>query len=57
MDTVVELLHEAARKFGDKPYLGGKVGDQWKTFGYKESDRLSSAFVQLKITAFSPVAP
>ena len=44
MDTVVELLHKGARDHGDMPYLGGKAGNEWKTFSFKESDRLSSAF-------------
>jgi long-chain acyl-CoA synthetase len=44
METVIELLHEGARKHGDMPYLGGKVGDQWKTCSFREADRLSSAF-------------
>jgi long-chain acyl-CoA synthetase len=44
MNTVVELLHWGAQKYADKPYLGGKVGDQWKTFSFSETDRLSSAF-------------
>ncbi|QQO10546.1 AMP-dependent synthetase/ligase [Breznakiella homolactica] len=44
MKTVIELLHEGARKFENQPYLGGKAGDAWKTFSYIESDRISSAF-------------
>ncbi|MCL2834419.1 MAG: AMP-binding protein [Treponema sp.] len=44
MNTVIELLHDGAKNHGDMAYLGGKSGDQWKTFSFKESDRLSSAF-------------
>ena len=44
INTVIALLHDGADKHGDMPYLGGKVGDQWKTFSFIESDRLSSAF-------------
>ena len=44
MNTVIELLHEGARKYGDMIYLGGKIVDQWKTYNFKETDRLSSAF-------------
>jgi len=44
METVIELLHEGARNHGDMPYLGGKADGQWKTYSFKETDRLSSAF-------------
>jgi long-chain acyl-CoA synthetase len=44
METVIELLHEAARRHGDLPYLGGKVGDAWVRTGFREADRLSDAF-------------
>jgi long-chain acyl-CoA synthetase len=44
METVIELLHEAARRHGDLPYLGGKVGDAWVKTGFREADRLSDAF-------------
>lgn len=44
MNTVIELLREGAEKFGDKPYLGGKIGTEWKTFSFNEVDRFSSAF-------------
>ncbi len=44
MNTVIELLHEAARKYGGNPYLGGKVGNVWETVSFSEADRLSSAF-------------
>jgi long-chain acyl-CoA synthetase len=44
MKTVIELLHEAACRHGDLPYLGGKVGDTWVRTGFREVDRLSGAF-------------
>ncbi|GHV86780.1 AMP-dependent synthetase [Spirochaetia bacterium] len=44
ISTVIELLHRGAREFGDDPYLGGKLGDAWQRFSFKETDRLSSAF-------------
>ena len=44
METVIELLHEGAKNHGDMPYLGGKNGDQWKTYSFVETDDLSSAF-------------
>ena len=44
METVIELLHEGARKFGDMPYLGGKDGADWRIHSYTEVDRLSLAF-------------
>jgi len=48
MNTVIELLHEGAAKHGDMAYLGGKVEengqDVWKTWSFKETDRLSSVF-------------
>ena len=44
MNTVIELLHESAKKYSDWPYLGGKTGDQWKTYSFRETDRLSTAF-------------
>ncbi|MDR0402222.1 MAG: AMP-binding protein [Treponema sp.] len=44
MKTVIELLHEAGRRHGDLPYLGGKVGGEWVRIGFREADRLSDAF-------------
>ncbi|MCL2411414.1 MAG: AMP-binding protein [Treponema sp.] len=44
MKTVVELLHEGAKKHGDLPYLGGKTDKGWVTYSFKEVDRLSSVF-------------
>ena len=44
METVIELMHEGAKNHGDMPYLGHKKGTQWKTYSFRESDRLSSAF-------------
>ena len=44
MNTVIELLHEAARNFNEMPYLGGKQDGEWKTFSYSEVDDLSLAF-------------
>jgi len=44
MNTVIELLHQGAQNHKDMPYLGGKVGEEWKLFSFKETDRLSSAF-------------
>ncbi|MCL2042622.1 MAG: AMP-binding protein [Treponema sp.] len=44
MNTVIALMHEGAQNHGDMTYLGSKVGDQWKTYSFRESDRLSSAF-------------
>ncbi|MDR1507089.1 MAG: AMP-binding protein [Treponema sp.] len=44
MNTVIELLHEAARRHGDIPYLGGKTGDRWVKTGFKEADKISDAF-------------
>lgn len=44
MRTVIELLHEAARSYGDMPYLGEKTGDIYTTTSFIEADRLSLAF-------------
>jgi len=44
MNTVIELLHEGARNHGELPYLGGKLNNHWKTYSFKEVNRLSSAF-------------
>ena len=44
MNTVVELLHKGAQDHGDMPYLGGKAGNDWKTYSFKETDQVSSAF-------------
>ncbi|MDR1430033.1 MAG: AMP-binding protein [Spirochaetaceae bacterium] len=44
MKTVIDLLREGVRKYGDKPYLGNKRGDAWVTYSYRETDHLSSAF-------------
>jgi len=48
MNTVIELLHEGAAKHGDLTYLGCKVEengrDIWKTWSFRETDRLSSVF-------------
>jgi long-chain acyl-CoA synthetase len=44
IETVIELLHNGAKKYGNAPYLGGKTGGMWQTISFKEADRLSSAF-------------
>jgi len=44
MNTVIELLHEGVRNYGDWNYLGGKIGNEWKTVTFREADRISSAF-------------
>jgi len=44
MDTVIQLLHDAAKNHGDMAYLGGKNGDKWITYSFSDTDRLSSAF-------------
>lgn len=43
-ETVIELLRKGAEEYGDAPYLGGKAGDEWRLFSYREADRLSDAF-------------
>jgi long-chain acyl-CoA synthetase len=42
--TVIDLLRKGAEEFGGAPYLGGKIGDRWRLFSYREADRLSDAF-------------
>ncbi|MDR1420661.1 MAG: AMP-binding protein [Treponema sp.] len=42
--TVIELLRGAAREYGQRPYLGGKTGDEWIRYSYRDTDRLSDAF-------------
>ena len=44
MNTVIEMLHEGAKNFGDSPYLGEKTGDRYKTTSFQEADCLSTAF-------------
>ncbi len=44
MRTVIELLHEGARTYGDMPYLGQKTGEIYTTTSFIEADRLSLAF-------------
>jgi len=44
MKTVLELLHEGARKYGNSPYLGEKTGPQYETISFIEADRQSLAF-------------
>ena len=48
MKTVIELLREGADRHGDMAYLGCKVSedgrDVWKTWSFRETDRLSSVF-------------
>ena len=48
MKTVIDLLHHGAATHGDMAYLGCKVEengqDKWKTWSFKETDRLSSVF-------------
>lgn len=44
MNTVIELLREGAAEHGDMPYLGLKVGTEWKTWSFKDTHRLSSVF-------------
>lgn len=42
--TVIDLLHEGAKNYGDMPYLGGKTDKGYVTCSFKEADRLSSVF-------------
>ena len=48
MNTVIDLLHHGAATHGDMAYLGCKVGengqDKWKTWSFKDTDRLSYVF-------------
>ncbi|MDR1025260.1 MAG: AMP-binding protein [Treponema sp.] len=44
LSTVIELLHWGAEHWGDAPYLGNKQGAEWRRYGFKEADHLSSAF-------------
>jgi long-chain acyl-CoA synthetase len=44
LTTVIEMLRRGAEEYGDAPYLGGKFGDAWRLFSYREADRLSDAF-------------
>lgn len=44
MKTVIELLHEGARKYGNSPYLGEKTSEHYETTSFIAADRLSLAF-------------
>lgn len=44
MNTVIELLHQGAREYGDMPYLGEKTGDSYALTSFAEADRLSLSF-------------
>ena len=44
MKTVIELLHYGAQKYSSMPYLGVKKGNEWKTYTFQETDRLSTVF-------------
>ena len=44
MKTLIDLLHESARAYGDMPYLGEKKVDCYSTTSFVETDRLSLAF-------------
>ncbi|GAB1484197.1 hypothetical protein MASR2M78_30140 [Treponema sp.] len=43
MRTVISLLQNAVRDFGDMPFLGQKVADSYSTTSYIETDALSTA--------------
>ena len=49
MNTLIDMLFQGANNHGDLPYLGAKYGKQWKTFSFKDVDRLSSAFASALI--------
>jgi len=44
MKTVIELLHEGAKKYGESPYLGEKSGSVYETVSFAGADRQSLAF-------------
>lgn len=44
MKTVIELLHEGAKKYGESPYLGEKSGAAYETVSFAGADRQSLAF-------------
>ncbi|MDF1567252.1 MAG: AMP-binding protein [Spirochaetaceae bacterium] len=41
MRTVIQLLDEAVRAFGDRAYLTGKTDSGWKDTSFREADRIS----------------
>jgi long-chain acyl-CoA synthetase len=44
MKTVIDLLREGARNYGDRPYLGEKKDSNYATVSFTEADRQSLAF-------------
>ena len=50
METVINLLHDSANKYRDLPYLGGKIGNNYSTISFKETDRLSLVFAAALIS-------
>lgn len=44
MRTVIELLHDGARRYGDAPYLGEKCGDAYSLTSFRQADEQSSCF-------------
>ncbi len=44
MRTVIQLMHDAAAKFGSMPYLGEKQTEVYTTVSYIEADQLSAYF-------------
>ena len=41
MRTVIQLLDEAVRAFGDRAYLTGKTDSGWKDTSFRKTDRMS----------------
>lgn len=44
MNTVIDLLHEGVKKFGDSPYLGDKSGEHYTTASFSQAEYRSRAF-------------
>lgn len=44
MNTVIDLLYEGAKNFGDAPYLGDKSGEHYERVSFSQAEYLSRAF-------------
>lgn len=44
MRTIVNMLHEAAQKYGDRAFVSSKTEKGWTPFSYREVDKLSEIF-------------
>jgi len=55
MRTIIKMLHTAAAKYTNRPFVSSKTDEGWKPYSYKEVDSLSDIFAAALVSkGFKP---